>query len=636
MNQGLQSRLTGAGKLAGQVVVAGIVLAAARHAAAAEAGGMASPHTYYVDSAGGDDARDGLTPAAAWRSLLQVNQASLRPSDRVLFRRGGTWRGQLVPKSGTVDGVVTYGVYGDGAKPLLLGSVAMNHPEDWKPAGEGVWQTAPFSFDPVSVQADLQHVHWSLYQEGGAVCTMSTVPGAGASEYRIDCTQSGALANHLQLSAPGLTVEAGQYYLVTFRLRSTIPFSLKSVVLIKGGAPWTSYAGAESAPIAVDADEVEHTIRFHATQSASDGRLTFYLGGSIPAGASLYLQPGQMVRALCSQPTPLDVDVGNIIFDDGQSTGVKKWSIGDLHDDGDFYYDPATWQVKLQSRSNPAARWHSLELALRRHIIDEGGKGYVTYEGLALRYGAAHGIGGASTQHITARDCDLSFIGGGHQMTRPGGNPVRFGNGIEFWANAHDCLVEGCRLWEIYDAALTNQGDGTNVQENITYRRNVIWNSEYSFEFWNRGPASHTRNIVFEHNTCVDAGAGWGHRQRPDPNGRHLMFWDNTSVTEHVVVRNNIFCNAVDSLLRFTGADWTAALAMDGNCWYQAQGPMVLWHTQKVSAEEFAAFEHQRGLDAHSIVGDPQFIDPAHHDYHLAVGSPARQIGPAGPAGALE
>jgi len=64
--------------------------------------------------------------------------------------------------------------------------------------------------------------------------------------------------------------------------------------------------------------------------------------------------------------------------------------------------------------------------------------------------------------------------------------PLR--NGIEFWSNARDCLVEGCRLWEIYDAALTNQGNGTNQQVNITYRDNVIWNSEYSFEYWNRDP----------------------------------------------------------------------------------------------------------------------------------------------------
>lgn len=157
-----------------------------------------------------------------------------------------------------------------------------------------------------------------------------------------------------------------------------------------------------------------------------------------------------------------------------------------------------------------------------------------------------------------------------------------------------DCLVEGCRLWEIYDAALTNQGGGTNVQENITYRGNQIWNCEYSFEFWNRDRASRTRHIRFEHNTCVNAGYGWGHAQRPDPNGRHLMFFDNTAATDDVVIRSNIFSQATDSLLRLHGRDWTAALTMDFNVWYQPSGPLLLWGEESVSADGFGRFLHPR------------------------------------------
>jgi len=342
------------------------------------------------------------------------------------------------------------------------------------------------------------------------------------------------------------------------------------------------------------------------------------------------------MKVRCNQPFPLSADVGNIIFDHGKFTGVKQWSEADLRRDGDYFYDGRSWQVKLRSNGNPAPRHRSIELALRQHIIDQSGRSYVSYENLDLRYGAAHGVGGGSTHHITMRGCDISFIGGGHQMTRPDGKPVRYGNGIEFWSGARDCLVEDCRLWEIYDAALTNQGDGTNVQQNITYRRNVIWNSEYSFEYWNRGPASRTRNIVFEHNTCVDAGHGWGHRQRPDPNGRHLMFYDNSAATTNVVIRNNIFCNATDSLLRLHGRDWTGALAMDGNCWFQPRGPVLLWGQQTIGADEFAGFTHSRGFDRHSLLADPRFVDAALRDYRLSPDSPARALaGPGKPAGAL-
>ena len=89
--------------------------------------------------------------------------------------------------------------------------------------------------------------------------------------------------------------------------------------------------------------------------------------------------------------------------------------------------------------------------------------------GEGVRDGAADGLGRGNVHRLPARNCDISWIGGGDQMG--GDKTVRFGNGIEFWATAHDCLVERCRLWEIYDAALTNQSGGPNTpQRNITYR----------------------------------------------------------------------------------------------------------------------------------------------------------------------
>lgn len=52
---------------------------------------------FYVNSADGDDARDGRSAEAAWRSLGRVNAAELKPGDTVRFQRGGRWRGSLRP-----------------------------------------------------------------------------------------------------------------------------------------------------------------------------------------------------------------------------------------------------------------------------------------------------------------------------------------------------------------------------------------------------------------------------------------------------------------------------------------------------------------------------------------------------------
>ena len=55
----------------------------------------ASAATYYVDSHGGNDDADGLSPQAAWKSLEKVNKNPAQPGDQVLFKRGGLWRGTL-------------------------------------------------------------------------------------------------------------------------------------------------------------------------------------------------------------------------------------------------------------------------------------------------------------------------------------------------------------------------------------------------------------------------------------------------------------------------------------------------------------------------------------------------------------
>ncbi len=324
-------------------------------AAACLAQGADGPRTFHVDDANGDDARAGTAPASAWRTLERANLADLRPGDRVLFRRGGTWRGQLVPRNGAADAAIVYAAYGEGAKPRLLGSVPMNRPEDWESAGPGLWRTAP--------------------------------------------------------------------------VRRTL----------------------------------------------------------------------------------LDVDVGNIIFDDGAATGVKKWSADALAAENDYLYDAPSQSVLLRCPSNPAAVHRSIELALNRHIVDQRNRSFVTYEDLSLAYGAAHGIGGASTRGITVRRCDIVFIGGGHQFTRPGGKPVRFGNGIEFWSNARDCLVEDCRIGEADGGAglptLGNYGAGASSSPATHSSSSQLpGHADVEFAFQRRGAPFQDEQIVtpgnFSHQRC--------------------------------------------------------------------------------------------------------------------------------------
>ena len=321
-------------------------------------------------------------------------------------------------------------------------------------------------------------------------------------------------------------------------------------------------------------------------------------------------------------------DVGNIIFDGEASCGVKVWNSSELNAQGRFWYDRSNRLLKLYSTTCPADRYTDIECALRPHMIEESGRSYIIYEQLALKYGGAHGIGGGETHHIVVRDCDFSYLGGGELPMD--GRIVRFGNGVEFWGNAHDNLVERCRLWEIYDAALTNQNRGAVVRQyNLRYRCNLIWNCEYSFEYWNRPEESLTDHVYFENNTCVNAGGGWGHTQRPDPSGRHLCFYTTPAVTRDIYVRNNIFYEAHGHAFyapRLTEKG-LASLRLDHNCWYQSEGNMVLLPQQSYPMARFADYQAAIRLDAHSIVADPRLADTAKRDFHLSRTSPCIDAG---------
>jgi hypothetical protein len=83
---------------------------------------VAQGATYYVDSAKGQDSDSGTSPNTPWKTLDKVNATVLRSGDRVLFKAGETWKGQLAPKTAGANGrCISIDRYGDGPKPRIDG-----------------------------------------------------------------------------------------------------------------------------------------------------------------------------------------------------------------------------------------------------------------------------------------------------------------------------------------------------------------------------------------------------------------------------------------------------------------------------------------------------------------------------------
>ena len=292
-------------------------------------------------------------------------------------------------------------------------------------------------------------------------------------------------------------------------------------------------------------------------------------------------------------------DIGNVVLDHGDAGCLfKRGARAELLRDRDFWFDPATGGVLVRSDAgDPVARWRSVELARKLHCVDEAGAHDVAYEGLAVRYGAAHGFGGGGVKRVSIRGCEVSWIGGGVLYVDDLGNNVRYGNGIELWGSAEDVLVEGCCVRQCFDAGLTCQSsEPGSVQRDILWKGNEVSDCEYSFEFWMQGEAA--EGIRLEGNVFRDAGGGWGREQRWNPSAAHLRFQDTTVPTPGFAVVGNRFSRARDCLARLFN-DWRGEALFRGNVWESAGEPVCVWHARPRAGLRFLC---------------PDYLDRNHRD----------------------
>jgi hypothetical protein len=112
--------------------------------------GPPSGVTYFVDSVQGNDANRGTSPAAAWQTLTRVNATTFVPGDRILFKSGGKWMGQLWPKgSGTEGRPIAIDQYGGKARPVINGNggaedtILLKNQEYWEINNLEVTNTGP-------------------------------------------------------------------------------------------------------------------------------------------------------------------------------------------------------------------------------------------------------------------------------------------------------------------------------------------------------------------------------------------------------------------------------------------------------------------------------------------------------------
>ncbi len=287
-------------------------------------------------------------------------------------------------------------------------------------------------------------------------------------------------------------------------------------------------------------------------------------------------------------------DIGNIILTPKGKTSKKaawkRWSIEELTSQDDFYHDTVNDILYFYSETNPALLYNEMEAAMRQNIFVISHREHFIIDGLAAAYTGAHGAVGDSTRNAVIRNCDFSWIGGSLIYIR-NGNPTRYGNGVEFWDNAQNNIVENNYFEHIYDVAMTNQGRGACVVENVTWRNNKIYRCCQAYEFWFSNKEAQVKNIVFENNECIDSGFGWSYEQRPDKNGTHLLAYSAEPKKLEIRYRGNLFNNARNAHIWFFNSRLNE-IHSENNTFIQKgdncdKAPLFRWDGKEVGWEEY-------------------------------------------------
>jgi hypothetical protein len=255
--------------------------------------------------------------------------------------------------------------------------------------------------------------------------------------------------------------------------------------------------------------------------------------------------------------------------------GRRVWQLTALRGPWDFHCDGHLLHVRASA--NPGTLARRIEAACDGDAITVGNALWIS--DLVLTGSGGHGIAGSATDLVVVNN-EFSELGGSRLY-----DTTRYGNGFQAWINSERVTVAGNVFHDIYDVALTAQGDSGSPSGSpsgpapggwvdVTFRNNLVHRCNQSIEFWSQGRSGvGFSRVLVERNTCLFAGYGWSSNLRPDRDTRvHLLTygWD---LPADITVRHNTFYDA--ALAYRYSAVATPGLRCSGNVIAQRDGRVL-------------------------------------------------------------
>jgi len=288
----------------------------------------------------------------------------------------------------------------------------------------------------------------------------------------------------------------------------------------------------------------------------------------------------------------------------------------------------------------------------RTYCINVNDRDNLHFRDLHLTRSARDGLRGWGADHITVEDVTVEqakrnnvYFGNSHNLKvrRCQSRYAGSGHGIYIDAGSRDALVEHCVFAGNKKAGVKfNCGDGSVRVPRPVIRYNLLHDND-----WCGIDDYASLDALFCHNVFWNNG-GYGIRMMwdgtEDPqhlrSSQNARIYNNTILTRHYAggirayadttghaIRNNIIDGRDSRSGALLEIDSRASATVDYNGYHAGGivGPLFLWHGAPYS--RLADWQAVSKQDAHSLLADPRFNDPAGRDYSLGAGSPCIDAG---------
>ncbi|MCL6520540.1 MAG: right-handed parallel beta-helix repeat-containing protein [Armatimonadetes bacterium] len=287
-------------------------------------------------------------------------------------------------------------------------------------------------------------------------------------------------------------------------------------------------------------------------------------------------------------------------------SGCKNNKVADCH-----IYDMGAGGIKIGLPTNNLKDSQKTEnnVILNNHIHDLG-KTYLCAVGIW--------IGGSGNNRIAYNHIhDLNYSGISVGWTWGYGPSLAVGNVIEH-NHIHD-LGKGL-LSDMGGIYTLGVSPGTVLRNNLIH--DVV---SYSYGGWGIYFDEGSTGIIAECNIVYDCKSAGFHQHYGREN----------------IVRNNIFAFGKEAQIQRTRAEGHISFIFENNIVYWTEGNLFAGNMKDGSIQfdkniywnasgkpvEFPKDWKERGLDVHSIIADPLFMNPEKHDFRLKKESPAFALG---------